>query len=131
MGSMECRVDQAKNRLYISLKGFFRGRDAEPAHRDLENALERLLPGFDVITDLSGFIPGSPDASEALKKGGELVKTKGRRNAVRVTGGLITGLMQFRRLLGGVFDEDSVRYATSLEEADAILDEWAKETVGD
>jgi hypothetical protein len=124
MGSFEVRTDPAKNRLYIRLGGFFRGRDVDPALGRLEGALGTMRPGFDVVTDLSDFVPGSPGAAEALKRGGEMVKQHGRRNAVRITGGLMTGLMQFKRLLRGVFDEESVKYATSLVEADRILDEW-------
>ncbi len=70
-------------------------------------------------------MPGSTKAAEALRIGGELVKERGRRRAVRVTGGIVTGLMQFKRMLGGVFDEDeNVRYARSIEEVDEILDGW-------
>ena len=36
----------------------------------------------------------------------------------------MTGLMQFQRLLKGVFDEDKTRYAKSMQEAEAMLDNW-------
>jgi hypothetical protein len=37
----------------------------------------------------------------------------------------VIGLMRFKRLLGGVFDEDeTVRCATSVEDADMMLDHW-------
>jgi hypothetical protein len=130
MGTIECRADRAKNRLYIKLAGFFRGRDIEPAMSELERALAELGPGFDVITDLSDFVPGSPAATEALRRGGEMVKARQRRHAVRITGGLVTGLMQFQRLLKGVFAEDSVRYAKSVAEAHAILDDWPDDRAG-
>ena len=90
----------------------------------LEAVLVGVRPGVDVITDLSEFVPGSPAAAEALRRGGEMVAAKDRRHAVRITGGLMTGLMQFQRLLKGVFDEKSVRYAKSLDEAHALLDDW-------
>lgn len=121
------RVDRAKNRLYIRLSGFFRGQDVEPAMAELEAALKEMRPNFDTITDLSGFVPGSPAATTALTRGGEMVRNKGRRNGVRITGGLMTGLMQFQRLLKGVFDEDRTRYAKSMQEAEAMLDSWTDE----
>ena len=127
MGSFQCRADRARNRLYIRLVGFFRGRDVEPSLQALESALAELQPDFDVVTDLSEFVPGSPAAAEALRLGGELIKDKGRRRAVRITGGLMAGLMQFRRLLQSVFDETTVRYAKSTAEADSILDSWTDE----
>jgi hypothetical protein len=123
----EFRVDRARNRLYIKLSGFFRGQDVDPAMTELEAALEELRPDFDTITDLSGFVPGSPGATAALTRGGEMIKKKGRRNGVRITGGLMTGLMQFQRMLKGVFDEDKTRYAKSLQEAEAMLDSWTDE----
>lgn len=118
------QVNRAKNRLVIKLSGFFRGSDVEPAMTKLRAALVELEPGFDVITDLSDFVPGSPGAAKAMAQAGQMVKEKGRRNAVRITGGLMTGLMQFQRLLKGVFNEDEVRYAKSIQEADSILDNW-------
>ena len=127
MGTIECRADRARNRLYIKLSGFFHARDVDPAMLDLDRALEELGTGFDVITDLSDFVPGSPAAAAALKRGGEKVRARNRRHAVRITGGLMTGLMQFQRLLRGVFEERSVRYAKSVAEAHAILDDWPED----
>lgn len=123
----EFRADRAKNRLYIRLSGFFRGRDVDPAMAELEVVLKDLSPGFDTVTDLSDFVPGAPGATAALTKGGEIIKNKGRRHGVRITGGLMTGLMQFQRLLKGVFDEDKTRYAKSMQEAEAMLDSWTDE----
>ena len=125
MGNFEVRADTAKGRLYIRLSGFFRESDVQPTLDALRAEVDRFTGPFDVITDISRFVPSSPKATEALKQGGELVKKFGRRRAVRVTGGIITGLMQFKRLVGGVFAEDeTVRYATSIGEADKILDHW-------
>ncbi len=123
-GTFDFRVDRSKNRLYISLSGFFHGRDVEPALAELETALRDVQPGFDTITDRTGFVPGAPGATEALKRGGEMVRTRGRRNGVRITGGLMTGLMQFQRMLKGVFSEDNTRYAKSVQKAEAMLDNW-------
>jgi len=122
MGEFKCHTDREKNRLYIKVRGFFREKDTEFVYRELEDALKNLRTDFDVVTDLSGFVPVSPEAVSALRKGAELVKDSGRRNAVRITGGLVSGMMQFKRVLRPVFDEESVRYAKSTEEADAILD---------
>ena len=126
-GKIEFRVDRAKNRLYIRLSGFFRSEHVGPGMADLEAALRELRPNIDVVTDLTKFVPGSPGAATALTQGGEMIKTKGRRHGIRVTGGLMTGLMQFQRLLKGVFNEENTRYAKSIEEADAMLDSWTDE----
>ena len=126
-GKIEFRADRAKNRLYIRLSGFLRSKHVDPAMEELEIALRNLQPHFDVVTNLSSFVPGSPGASAALARGGEMIKEKGRRHGVRVTGGLMTGLMQFQRLLKGVFDEKSTRYAKTIQEADAMLNSWTDE----
>ena len=125
--NLEVQVDRVKNRLYIKLNGFFRSKHVDPSMEKLEAALRELQPNLDVVTDLSDFVPGSPGASAAMTRGGELIKAKGRRRGIRITGGLMTGLMQFKRLLKGVFDEENTRYAKSLEEADAMLDSWTDE----
>ena len=124
----EFRADRAKNRLYIRLGGFFRGADVDPAMAELQEVLKDLSPGFDTITDLSDFVPGAPGATAALTKGGELLKNKRRRHGVRITGGLMTGLMQFQRLLKGVFSDDKTKYAKSMQEAEAMLDSWTDES---
>lgn len=125
MADFDIRTDLSKNRLYIRIEGFFREPDAAPVWPALESALAELRPGFDVITDLSGFKPGLPGAASNLRRAGELVKAKGRRRAVRVAGKLVTGLMQYKRELKGMFDEEMTRYASSIEEAERILDEWS------
>lgn len=127
-GKSEFRVDRAKNRLYIKLGGFFRGGDVQPAMDGLEAALSELKPDFDTVTDLSEFVPGSPGATKALTKGGDMVRKKGRRNGVRIAGGLMTGIMQFQRLLKGVFDETNTKMAKSVQEADTMLDNWSNES---
>ncbi len=125
MGNFDIKADTTKSRLYIGLSGFFREADVQPTLDALRAEAGKFDGPFDVVTDISKFLPGSPKAAEAIRKGGEVVKEAGRRRAVRVTGGLITGFMQFKRLLGGVFEEDeTVRYATSVAEADKILDLW-------
>ena len=125
MGTFEVRADTAKSRLYIQLVGFFREADVQSTLDALRTEAGKFQGPFDVVTDISKFLPGSPKAADAIQQGGELVKEFGRRRAVRVTGGIVTGLMQFKRLLGGVFEEDeTVRYATSVEEADKILNQW-------
>ena len=125
MADFEIRSDLAANRLYIRLVGFFREADVGPVMDGLNAELDKLRPDFDVVMDISKFKPSSPQAAEALRIGGEMVKQRGRRRAVRVTGGIMAGFLQFKRLVSGVFEEDeSVRYATSIVEADAILDNW-------
>ena len=43
---------------------------------------------------------------------------------MRIAGGLTAGSLRFRRELQSVSYETTVRYAKSLEEAEALLDNW-------
>jgi hypothetical protein len=124
VGEHSFRYDAGKKRLYLRISGFFREADAPPMWAELRQILEQVDPSFDVVADLRGFKPGSPTAARNIKEAAELIKQKGRRRGVRVAGKIVTGLMQFRREVQGMFDSESTRYASSLEEADQILDEW-------
>jgi hypothetical protein len=113
------------DRLYIQFEGFFQGDDVQPLLAALSAELSTLQPGFDVVTDYSGFVPTSPQGVEGLKAGAQMLKRHGRRRAVRVTGASLGGLMQYKRVVGSVFtDDETVRYAGSMAEADAMLDSW-------
>jgi len=109
------------------LSGFFRGRDVPVMLEDLELALDDLEPGFDVIVDLSHFKPASPATARFIREGAEIIKRRGRRNAVRITGRIVSGVLQFKRILEGVFPDETVSYAKNMEEAEAILDRLTAE----
>jgi hypothetical protein len=124
MSEYEFRADTTKNRLYMRLSGFFREDDAAQMYKVLESELDKLRRGFDVILDMPGLKPGSPAAAVWIQKGAELIKSRGRRRGVHVANSFLTALMQFKRMLGGVFSDETTRHAKSREEAEHILDEW-------
>jgi len=124
MGDYEVRYDPAKRRLYLRLAGFFRESDALTSLAALEKELSVASPGFDVVADLSRFLPASPSAAGHIRRAAELVKTSGRRRAVRISSRLVTAMMQLNREVKGMFDEETIRYASSVEEAEEILDSW-------
>jgi hypothetical protein len=124
MGDYEFRADTTKNRLYMHLSGYFRETDTPEMTRVLESELDKLSRGFDVILDMPGLKPGSPAAAVWIQKGAELIKSRGRRRGVHVANSFLTALMQFKRMLGGVFNDETTRHAKSREEAERILDEW-------
>jgi hypothetical protein len=120
----EFRADTAKNRLYIRLSGFFRETDTAEMYKELESALDKLKYGFDVILDMPGLKAGSPAAVAWLEKGAGIIKARGRRRGVHISNSFVTALMQFKRVLEGVFTDKTTRTAKSVEEAERILDEW-------
>jgi hypothetical protein len=127
MGEYEFRADTDKNRLYMHLSGSFRENDTPEMYRVLESELDKLKHGFDVILDISGLKPGSPAAAVWMLKGAEIIKAHGRRHGVHISSGLVTTLMQLKRMIGGIFTDKTTRTAKSVEEAERILEEWPPE----
>ena len=123
MGDFEFHVDQTKNRLYIRLSGFFRESESDALFAALKTCLDQVRSGFDAVTDVRGLRPGSPKTAADLEKAVQMIKDAGRNRAVRITGGVVTGIMQFTRVVQSVLGNDTkVRYVSSPEEADRILD---------
>jgi hypothetical protein len=80
----EAEVDVRNNRLYLTLNGRIEREDLETAADKAVDAADRLREGFDIINDLSGFAPPSPEAAKPIKRAqGELVE-RGVDRVVRV-----------------------------------------------
>ncbi|MFB6083707.1 MAG: hypothetical protein ABEJ94_05630 [Halorientalis sp.] len=122
MAEWNHRVDEAENRLYIELGGHFTAEEAERSTAEVKEKVERLDPGFEVITDLEDFIPGDQDAMKYVEEGKRVVREHGAEAAVRVMGeGSTTGQMQFERL-GEDEEEYAVAVADTVEQAEKLLD---------
>ena len=77
-------TDVRSNRLYIDLSGKLDAETiAEAADATVERA-GRLDDGFDVVTDLSGFRPPSPEAAEPIKRAQGTLQELGVDRVVRV-----------------------------------------------
>jgi hypothetical protein len=80
----EAEADVRNNRLYLTLNGRIEREDLETAADKAVDAADRLREGFDIINDLSGFAPPSPEAAKPIKRAqGELVE-RGVDRVVRV-----------------------------------------------
>jgi hypothetical protein len=126
MAEFKVWSNERGDRLYIRIAGFFEGAEFDRLLAALSAELSTMQSTFDVVTDYSSFLPASPKGAEGMRSGAELLKRRGRRRAVRVTGSILGGLLQYERIVGDVFpdDDDTVRYAGSMAEADALLDNW-------
>jgi len=124
MGESEFRADAGANRLYLRMSGFFRETEGPEMVERLAAELRKLGRGFDVILDITGLKPGSPETAEMLRVAGELIRLHGRRRGVWIAGAAPTALMQLRREVGGMFDLETTRSAGSVPEAERILDTW-------
>jgi len=71
----EVEADVQNNRLYLTLTGRMEREELETAADEAVDAADRLREGFDIINDLSGFTPPSPEAAKPIKRAqGELVE---------------------------------------------------------
>ncbi|WP_336001725.1 hypothetical protein [Halorientalis halophila] len=125
MGDWNVRADESANRLYIDLSAHFDAEEAEEANEEVKKAAAKLDPGFEVITNLSGFVPGDQDAVKYIEEGKQIVRDEGASAAVRVMGeGSTTGQMHFERV-GEEEEEYAVAMADTVEQAEKLLDKRA------
>ncbi len=114
------KIDPVKNRLYITLEGFFSAEEMKKCSDDTIEAVKQLKPGYDVITDISRFSPVSADALQEITRVQEYFKKSGVRRGVRIVGKNAVTRMQFKRL-GKSVGYVSAEVAT-LAEAERFLD---------
>ena len=118
-------ADRAKNRLYIDLSGRME-RDAIEAAADATIAeAETLRDGFDIVNDLAGFKPPSPEAAKPIKRAqGQLVEM-GVDRVVRVvdeeTSRVVVTAFERRSKDVGYSGET----ADSIDEAERVLETQA------
>jgi len=115
----DIRIDQARNRLYITLTGFFEVAEAKKCADEIIAATKKLHAGYDVINDISHFKPGSPEVAKEIERAQTHVATSGVRRGVRVVGEAAIAGMQFGRT-GRQTGYNSTNVAT-LEEAEKLL----------
>ncbi|MFB6073794.1 MAG: hypothetical protein ABEJ89_02135 [Haloarculaceae archaeon] len=80
----EVEADPREERLYITLTGRLSADEIATAAERTEAAAERLDPGFDVVNDLRGFAPPSPDAAEPIKEAQAALVEGGVDRVVRI-----------------------------------------------
>ena len=83
-------------------------------------ALERLRPGFDMVSDLSGVTRLPPESTGQLRRIIEAARAKGYRRAVRVVGRSAVAAVQFERISRALSHEAYLAF--SMEEAERLLD---------
>jgi hypothetical protein len=113
-------VDQAKNRLYIILDGFFTDADVQKVSVAVYGAINSLQPGFDMVTDVTTCRPATPAGSTEIEKTQQYAIDKGARRFVRVVSERILIQMQINR--GAAKAGIKANYVKSIAEANALLD---------
>ena len=127
----EIDADVAANRLYIDLNGRMETDEiADAADASVAEA-ESLRDGFDIINDLSGFKPPSPEAAEPIKRAQGELKEMGVDRVIRVTdeetNDVVVHAFERRSRDVGYSGES----ASSVEEAERLLEEQTIEGFAD
>jgi hypothetical protein len=81
----DIEADRERNVLYIDLSGRLDADAIREAADETVSAAETLRSGFDIVTDLRGFSPPSPDAAEPIGEAQQRVAELGVDRVVRVS----------------------------------------------
>jgi hypothetical protein len=112
-----------KNRLYVVLKGVIGDDDSLLALEKTLAEVQKMKPGFSVITDISEFKPATAFALERIQLGQQAIAQQGVKRIVRIVDrSHITGQMQFVRMGKQVYSSVDPNIAESLAQAEAMLD---------
>lgn len=109
-----------KNRLVVRIWGEVGDDEAREVGDAVVKAIERLRPGFDTISDLTGLAPITAEGKAQLKRLIEIQRARGLRRVVRVVGRSVDAALQFERTSREVGHE--AHLAFSMEEAERLLD---------
>jgi len=116
-------ADTRQNRLHIDLTGRMDADEIGGAADVTVEEAEALDDGFDIINDLSGFKPPSPEAAKPIKRAQAELKEMGVDRVIRVideeTSQVVVNAFERRSRDVGYSGET----ADSLREAKRLLDE--------
>jgi hypothetical protein len=126
MGNWDVETDDTRNRIYLTLEGHLDVTETAAAADAVTGAAERLDPGFDIINDMSTFVPTSEEAMDHIERGKRALAENGQAAAVRVVSESTTGQMQFDRVGDGA-ESYQVAKAESMEDAETLLDKRRQE----
>jgi hypothetical protein len=112
----EITADRSDNRLHIDLSGRMSAEEISEAADATIDEAETLREGFDIITDLAGFKPPSPEAAKPIKEAQAQLKELGVDRVVRVTD------EETSRVVVTAFERRSNDVGYSGEEADSVTE---------
>ncbi len=114
------KSDQVKNRLYVSLVGFFTLEEMQKCVDETIEATRKLKRGYDVITDISEFNPGLPEVTKEIERAQAHFASEARQG-IRIVGANAISGMQFKRT--GAHAEYSSTNVATMEDAERLLDQ--------
>lgn len=116
------RADISKNRLYITLKGFFpEDLTGEVADKTVAEAT-KLKPGFVIINDISQTKPTTGRGAEQITRVQEFLRQRGAKRVIRIVDPKnVLARVQFERTSKDAGYDIPVDVVGSLEEAHRLL----------
>jgi len=115
----EVRVDPAKNRLYLLLRGFWSEEMAAAVSARVKQQAKALKPGFSIINDISQLKIGPPGAAAIVKECQEWLGAQGAGRVVRIVADdNPLAKIQFKRTSQEVYEANM---ATTVQEAEQML----------
>jgi len=115
------RVNTVRNRLYVTLVGYFSFEEIKKCGDETIEATKQLRPGYDVVTDITQYKAGSPEVAKDIERVQAHFRKSGARQGVRIVGGNTVSGMQFRRT--GTNAEYNSINVPNLEEAEKLLND--------
>jgi len=119
MGESIVKADVAKNRLYLSAEGFLTPEQNQESGDRVIAELNKLKPGFDMITDLSKMEVTTQEGLQTFARLSKSFEAMNRKRSIVVMDDAIAR-MQIGRT--GRETGRQAEYAASVEEAERILD---------
>jgi hypothetical protein len=92
------KIDPAKNRLHITMSGFFNPEEMKKWAEETIATAKKLKRGFDVITDISGFKPTTPEGTKEIERVQSFFKLSGVRRGLQIIGENVLAGLQFKRM---------------------------------
>jgi hypothetical protein len=91
----EIAIDPAKNRIYLTIKGFWQTKDLVPHYvEDIGSAVARLKPGFTVLADLTRMVPPTHEVAVMHKRVRESLMENGLFRAAEIVDNpAVTGML--------------------------------------
>ena len=117
----EIKVDDDKNRLYLAVKGFWKSPAQVPEYvADIKTAIDKLKPGFTILTDLRTMKPPTTDVGQLHVEAQKALVESGLSKTAEVVGQAILLEMQLKKY--AQTSSMSKAEFESIEEAEAWLD---------
>lgn len=111
--------NREKNRLYITLAGHLEGLERQSAIQAMKVEIDKLAPGFDLVTDISGLHPSDQEGFKDFLRAKATLKLKGVGHIFRVVKIPLSRIQVDRISEGAGYLAENV---PSVEAADQRLD---------